>query len=142
LDYTILLEDYQRAGGQASSVDTLKRNADGEALNTCMYAVANTSNPVGLLGATYIIDGTGQRIIAHLMPRLRTRENVPHDALRFLHYHAENESAHLERGLDALRITLSPGSTGQRAHAARAIVDTATETAELYLMQMRASVRH
>jgi 3-oxoacyl-[acyl-carrier-protein] synthase-3 len=96
-DYTILFENYQRAGDQASSVDTLKRNAGGETLNAYMCAVADTSNPVGLLGATYIPEGTGQRIIAHLMPGLHTCDDVPHNALRFLHYRAENDIAHLER---------------------------------------------
>src|SRR5690606_24353241 len=61
-DFRILFNDYRRAGGTATDPGELRRNPGGEALNAYLHALAATPDPVGLLGAIYIIEGTGQRI--------------------------------------------------------------------------------
>lgn len=137
LDYTILFDDYQRAGGSVNEMDALTRNPGGEALNAYLHARAGEKNPVGLLGAMYIIEGTGQRIIPHLLPHLRACSEIPHDAFRFLSYHAENDIAHLERWLQAVELALA--ADDDRGVAA-AISNTASDTARLYLMQIRMSI--
>ena len=76
-DYKILFDDYRRAGGDAPSIDALVRNPGGEALNAYMHALARQPNPIGLLGAIYIIEGTGQRIIPALLPLLRKQLDMP-----------------------------------------------------------------
>lgn len=136
LDYEILFADYRRAGGPVADIDALVRNPGGDALNTYMYARARERNPIGLLGGIYIIEGTGQRIIPHLMPNLRRCPEVPDDALRFLRYHGENDVTHLERWLAAVKLVLAR----EEATNSTKIVTTAADTAELYLMQMRESV--
>lgn len=128
-DFKILYEDYLSAGG-ISALDDLKRNPGGEALNTYLHALAATKNPLGLLGAIYIIEGTGQRIVPALLPLLRKQVDLPVSAFRFLEYHGANDEHHLARWLSAVEIVLLKDSK-----AAAAILTTAKRTAQLYLMQ-------
>jgi 3-oxoacyl-[acyl-carrier-protein] synthase-3 len=133
-DFRILFDDYRRAGGSVTSIDQLQRNAGGEALNAYLHARAEQPNPVGLLGAIYIIEGTGQRIVPSLLPAIRQQLGLPLEAVRFLHYHGENDVRHLARWLECAAIAL--GVDG--AAAVDDIVSTARNTAELYLMQLYA----
>lgn len=131
-DYMILFDDYRKAGGRAGDIDQLRRNPGGEALNSYLHALAATPNPLGLLGAIYIIEGTGQRIIPALLPQMKACLELPADAFRFLDYHGENDAHHLTRWLHAVELVLEHDADGD---GARAIVDTARRTAQLYLMQ-------
>ena len=92
--------------------------------------MASDPNPVGLLGAIYIVEGTGRRIIPALLPLLRKQVKLPVTAFRFLEYHGANDENHLARWLAAVEMTLiiAPAS-------ARVIVETARRTAQLYQMQ-------
>ncbi|QDH69445.1 iron-containing redox enzyme family protein [Marilutibacter alkalisoli] len=131
-DYMILFDDYRKAGGDIADIDALRRNPGGEALNSYLHALAATPNPLGLLGAIYIIEGTGQRIIPALLPLMKAALDLPPDAFRFLEYHGENDAHHLARWLRAVEIVLDNDASGS---GARAIIDTARRTAGLYLMQ-------
>jgi 3-oxoacyl-[acyl-carrier-protein] synthase-3 len=131
-DYMILFEDYRKAGGDIADIDALRRNPGGEALNSYLHALAATPNPLGLLGAIYVIEGTGQRIIPALLPLMKASLDLPADAFRFLEYHGSNDEHHLLRWLRAIEIVLEHDADG---HGARAIIATARRTAELYLMQ-------
>ena len=128
-DFHILYRDYLAAGG-TQPLDALHRNPGGEALNSYLHALAATENPLGLLGAIYIIEGTGQRIVPALMPLLRQQVPLPPSAFRFLEYHGANDENHLARWLTAVEITLALDP-----RAADAILQTARHTAQLYRMQ-------
>lgn len=128
-DFKILYEDYRQAGG-AEALDDLRRNPGGEALNTYLHALAATKNPIGLLGAIYIIEGTGQRIVPALLPLLRKQVDLPASAFRFLEYHGANDEHHLARWLSAVELVLA-----KDVGAATAILAIAKRTAQLYLMQ-------
>jgi 3-oxoacyl-[acyl-carrier-protein] synthase-3 len=128
-DFMILYEDYRAAGGQLA-LDDLQRNPGGNALNSYLHSLAATKNPVGLLGAIYIIEGTGQRIIPALLPLLRKQLDLPASAFRFLDYHGANDEHHLARWLTAVELVLA-----KDANAAQLIATTAKRTAQLYLMQ-------
>lgn len=132
-DFRLLFDDYRLAGGAAPDIAQLARNPGGEALNSYMHATAGVRNPVGLLGGIYIIEGTGQRIIPALLPRVRRQVGAPEQAFRFLKYHGENDVRHLTRWLDAVSYVLAQdpdGSAGER------IVATAADVAQLYALQM------
>lgn len=131
-DFRILFDDYRKAGGTVASIDELRRNPGGEALNAYLHALAATVNPIGLLGAIYIIEGTGQRIIPALLPLMKASLDLPADAFRFLDYHGANDEHHLARWLIAVEIVLEHDASGD---GARAIIATAKRTAEMYLMQ-------
>lgn len=131
-DFRILFDDYRAAGGNAAHIDELRRNPGGEALNTYLHAKAATESPVGLLGAIYVIEGTGQRIIPALLPLLQAQLALGPQAYRFLSYHGANDENHLARWLRAVQLVLEADPSG-RADAD--IVATARRTAQLYLMQ-------
>lgn len=128
-DFMILYQDYLTAGG-TTALDDLRRNPGGDALNTYLHALAASPDPIGLLGAIYIIEGTGQRIIPALLPLLRKQVDLPSSAFRFLEYHGANDEHHLARWLKAVEITLAI-----HPHAATLILQTAKRTAQLYQMQ-------
>jgi len=131
-DFQILFQDYRKAGGAVADIDALRRNPGGEALDAYLHALAATRDPVGLLGAIYIIEGTGQRIVPALLPLLKASLDLPPDRFRFLEYHGHNDENHLARWLMAVELALDMDEHGQ---AERRIVDTARRTAALYLMQ-------
>jgi 3-oxoacyl-[acyl-carrier-protein] synthase-3 len=128
-DFMILFEDYRAAGGELG-LDDLQRNPGGNALNSYLHSLAATINPIGLLGAIYIIEGTGQRIIPALLPLLRKQLDLPASAFRFLEYHGANDEHHLARWLQAVELVLA-----KNPHAAQTIATTAKRVAQLYLMQ-------
>ena len=128
-DFRILYDDYRAAGGTLA-LDALRRNPGGEALNAFLHATATGPEPVGLLGAIYIIEGTGQRIIPALLPLIRRQLPLPASAFRFLAYHGANDTSHLARWLAAVDLALCADPAHERA-----IVETARHTAELYRLQ-------
>ncbi len=130
-DFHILYEDYIAAGGR-EPLHALRRNPGGEALNAYLHALAATDNPLGLLGAIYIIEGTGQRIVPALLPLLRRQLDLPPTAFRFLEYHGANDEHHLQRWLNAVELAIAV-----EPDLARCIHDTARRTAQLYLMQFQ-----
>jgi 3-oxoacyl-[acyl-carrier-protein] synthase-3 len=133
-DFNILFSDYRKAGGTVERIEDLRRNPGGEALNGYLHGLAATRDPIGLLGAIYIIEGTGQRIVPALLPLLKASLKLPPDAFRFLEYHGHNDEHHLSRWLTAVEMVMAV--EGQ-ARAARQITDTARHTAALYLMQFQ-----
>ncbi|CUA91281.1 StlD/DarB family beta-ketosynthase [Comamonas thiooxydans] len=133
-DFKILHSDYLKAGGTETDINRLRRNPGGEALNAYLHSLAATPNPIGLLGAIYIIEGTGQRIVPSLLPLLRQSLPLPPDAFRFLEYHGANDENHLERWLLAVQMALELDSEGT---AQQAILQTARNTAAMYLMQFQ-----
>ncbi|MDH5823157.1 3-oxoacyl-[acyl-carrier-protein] synthase III C-terminal domain-containing protein [Luteimonas sp. RD2P54] len=131
-DYDVLFRDYRNAGGKVASLDELQRNPGGEALNAYLHARAAQPDAVGLLGAMYIIEGTGQRIVPALLPLLRQRLGWLGKSFTFLAYHGENDIAHLGRWLRALEATLEIGGRG----AADEILEDARHVAVLYARQL------
>lgn len=133
-DFQILFDDYRKAGGPVSDIAQLRRNPGGEALNAYLHGLAATPNPIGLLGAIYVIEGTGQRIVPALLPLLKASLKLPPDVFRFLEYHGHNDEHHLSRWLMAVEMVMAIDPAGD---APRKIVETARHTASLYLMQFQ-----
>lgn len=131
LDWQVLYADYLKAGGRLPAAN-LRRNPGGEALNAYMHAYAAQPDPVGLLGGIYIIEGTGQRIVPTLLPRLKSSLGLSSSALKFLEYHGENDQHHMQRWLEAVKMTAD-----LNAEAPRQIVEVARTVAELYLQQWK-----
>ena len=127
-DFQILFDDYRKAGGMVSDIDQLRRNPGGEALNAYLHGLAATTDPIGLLGAIYIIEGTGQRIVPALLPLLKASLKLPPEVFRFLEYHGHNDEHHLDRWLMAVEMVMALDPDGR---APRQIVETARHTASL-----------
>ncbi len=131
LDWQVLYQDYQNAGGTLKA-DHLKRNPGGEALNAYMHAYAARPNPVGLLGGIYIIEGTGQRIIPTLLPHIKESLKVNSSLLKFIEYHGENDQAHMARWLSAVKMVAEI-----EPQAMQEVVRVAETVAALYLQQWK-----
>jgi 3-oxoacyl-[acyl-carrier-protein] synthase-3 len=131
LDWQVLYQDYRNAGG-ALPLHALRMNPGGEALNAFMHAYASRPDPVGLLGGIYIIEGTGQRIVPTLLPRLKSTLGLSSSLLQFMAYHGENDQSHMLRWLEAVKLAaeFAPHATSQ-------IVQVAQSVAALYLQQWK-----
>ena len=103
-DFMILFNDYRKAGGAVARHRRAARAtpAAKRSMPTCM-AWPRRANPIGLLGAIYIIEGTGQRIVPALLPLIKAGLKLPPEAFRFLEYHGHNDENHLHRWLAARR---------------------------------------
>ena len=129
LDWQVLYQDYRNAGGTLP-LTALRMNPGGEALNAFMHAYASRPDPIGLLGGIYIIEGTGQRIVPTLLPRLKSSLGLSSSLLQFMAYHGENDQSHMLRWLEAVKLAadFAPDAPGQ-------IVQVARSVAALYLQQ-------
>lgn len=134
-DWKLLFENYQKAGGQIDSPDNLYRNAGGEGLNAFMYERARKTNSVDLLGAIYIIEGTGQKIIPALLPKIKELTGLSPECFSFLSYHGQNDEHHLLRWLGAVEYVLTQSDNPEKTR--EQMVRTAKVTAQLYAMQMQ-----
>lgn len=131
LDWQVLYQDYVQAGGKLDA-SHLRRNPGGEALNAFMHSYAARKDPIGLLGGIYIIEGTGQRIVPTLLPKLKQHLRVSSSILKFIEYHGENDQAHMMRWLEAVKLVVKIDSS-----AAKEIVSVAQTVATLYLQQWK-----
>lgn len=131
LDWQVLYQDYLNAGGTLPAAN-LVRNPGGEALNAFMHAYAARPNPIGLLGGIYIIEGTGQRIVPTLLPKLKESLGVTSSILKFIEYHGENDQAHMMRWLSAVKMVAAIDE-----NATDEIVKVAQIVASLYLQQWK-----
>ena len=131
LDWQVLYQDYVQAGGKLDA-SHLRRNPGGEALNAFMHSYAARQNPIGLLGGIYITEGTGQRIVPTLLPKLKQHLKVSSSVLKFIEYDGENDQAHMMRWLDAVKMVVNID-----VNAAAEIVKVAETVAALYLQQWK-----
>jgi len=131
-DWRILHRDYLAAGGSQADPDRLRRNAGAEALNAYLHRLATGPQAAALLGAMYIIEGTGRRIVPALLPKVERQLGEASHAVRFLEYHGRNDVEHLRRWADAVGIAIA----GDPALATR-ILEVAGDVATLYAMSWR-----
>lgn len=129
-DWQILYNDYIQSGGN-KPINLLQLTAGGEALNSYMHKKAKDVNCWDLLGGIYIIEGTGEKIIPLLLPKIEA--DIKYS--RFLTYHGENDINHLNRWLWMLESVLKKDpSYGEK------IVRNARDVAKLYLLHWEHSL--
>ncbi|MBL6852897.1 MAG: iron-containing redox enzyme family protein [Alphaproteobacteria bacterium] len=129
-DFRLLEADYVATGGNLAAITGAEKNIGSEALSAWMFHEASKPNPFGLLGAMWIIEGLGS-IKAQEWGRLaQQRLSLPDTAVRFLLYHGENDSQHIEEFREMLGLVLPDETTAKR------IVRTAEVTARLYALQI------
>jgi hypothetical protein len=95
-----------------------------------MYFASSRPNPVGLLGAMFIIEGLGQRLALPWSKAIQDQLGLRDEAITFLRYHGENDDDHLAMFEDALRLAVRDRPTGED------IVRHARVTARLYRLQL------
>jgi Iron-containing redox enzyme len=129
-DYEILETDYVATGGNLETIREQPRNIGSEALNAFLMHRAGEPNPVGLLGAMWIIEGLGEKMAANWADRIEELTGVDGSCTRFLRYHADNDDSHMDKLYGLIdRVCTHQG-------AADDVVLTATIVGRLYAMQL------
>jgi hypothetical protein len=129
-DYEVLELDYVAAGGDLAALRAQPRNPGSEALHGYLMYRAGEPNPVGLLGAMWIVEGLGDKMAKDWAARIERLVPVGRDGTRFLRYHGANDDAHMNKlyGLfDRLCTTEEVG---------RDIVRTSVVVGRLYALQL------
>ena len=129
-DYHLLEANYVAAGGSLAQIREGQKNIGSEALSAFMYQAASRPDPVGLLGAMFIIESLGERLAGSWAEAIRTQLGLGADAVSFLAYHGANDAAHL----DHFETALALAATDQAA--ADDIVRHARIVARLYRLQL------
>jgi len=129
-DYEMLEADFVATGGTLEAIRGQSRNPGSEALHAFLMFRAGEPNPVGLLGAMWIIEGLGEKMAASWAARVEELCGLDGSSTRFLRYHGGNDSSHM----DKLYGLLDRVCTSERS--ATDIVMTAAVVGRLYAMQL------
>jgi hypothetical protein len=129
-DYRLLDDNYVAAGGSAEDIRAGRMNIGSEALSAFMYHAASRPDPVGLLGAMYVIEGLGERLAGPWSQAIREQLGLGDEAVSFLAYHGANDGDHLDMFDRALALAIADRATADE------IVRHARIVARLYRLQL------
>jgi len=129
-DYEVLEQDYAACGGSLAVIQARQRNPGSEALHCFLMYRAGEANPVGLLGAMWIIEGLGEKMASDWAARIQALTGVGEDSTRFLRYHGSNDDSHMDKLYGLLdRVCTSE-------EVADDILRTAAVVSRLYALQL------
>lgn len=129
-DFLHLEKNYEAAGGDPSRIRNTPKNIGSEALSAWMFHAASQNNPVGLLGAMYVIEGLGEKLARPWADLAQAQLKLPDEAFTFLRYHGENDGDHLDMFDRALAMSVVDQATADD------VVRHARVTARLYRLQL------
>jgi hypothetical protein len=129
-DYLMIERDYVAVGGSLDELRSGRKNVGSEALSGYMFHHADRPNPVGLLGAMFVIEGLGAKRAAGWAARFQEVLGLADDQVHFMVYHQQADSEHTG-DLDAI---LTSGIIDDSA--ADEIVRCAQVVARLYVLQL------
>jgi hypothetical protein len=129
-DYLMIERDYVAVGGSLDELRRGRKNIGSEALSGYMFHQADQPNPVGLLGAMFIIEGLGARRAAGWAARFQEVLGLADAQVHFMVYHQQADSAHT----GDLQAILTSGIIDDSA--AVEIVRCAQVVARLYVLQL------
>lgn len=129
-DYLMIERDYVAVGGTLADLRAGRKNIGSEALSGYMFHYADQPNPVGLLGAMFIIEGLGANRAAGWAARFQEVLGLADNQVYFMKYHQEADAAHTG-DLDAI---LTSGMIDDAA--ADEIVRCAQVVGRLYALQL------
>ena len=130
-DYEVLERDYVAAGGQIEDIQQAPKNIGSEAFHGFMMHTASQPNPVGLLGAMWIVEGLGEKMANNWAEQICTLTGLGETATAFLRYHGHNDDTHM----DKLYAMLDKMATTQ--DRSERITKTAKIVARLYALQLQ-----
>jgi 3-oxoacyl-[acyl-carrier-protein] synthase-3 len=129
-DFMMIERDYAACGGSIDDIRSGEQNIGSEALSAYMFHTASQPDPIGLLGAMFIIEGLGTGKASGWAARFKETLGLRDDQVSFLAYHGEADDDHFAK-LQA--ILASPRID---AAATDSIVKTAKVVARLYALQL------
>lgn len=100
-DHLMLERDYVAIGGSLEDLRRGRKNIGSEALSGYMFTYADRPNPVGLLGAMFIIEGLGAKRAAGWAQRFQELLGLADNQVHFMRYHQEADAQHTG-ALDAI----------------------------------------
>lgn len=129
-DYLMIERDYVAIGGSLDELRRGRKNLGSEALSGYMFHYADQANPVGLLGAMFIIEGLGAKRASGWAARFQEILGLADSQVHFMRYHQEADSEHTGN----LEAILTSGMLS--AADADEIVRCAQVVARLYALQL------
>src|SRR5690606_20811309 len=93
-DYLMIERDYVAVGGSLAELRAGRKNLGSEALSGYMFHYADRLNPVGLLGAMFIIEGLGARRAAGWATRFQEVLGLADNQVHFMKYHQDADAEH------------------------------------------------
>jgi hypothetical protein len=129
-DYLMIERDYVAIGGSLDELRAGRKNLGSEALSGYMFHYADQPNPVGLLGAMFIIEGLGARRAADWAQGFQKHLGLADNQVNFLRYHNDADAEHTGN----LEAILTSGIIDEAA--ADDIVRCAQVVARLYVLQL------
>jgi len=129
-DYRMLEDNYVATGGAIEDIRGASKNIGSEALSAFMYQAASRPDPVGLLGAMFIIEGLGNTMAGPWAKIIAEKLKLDKRALSFLLYHGENDASHLDMFDKAVSMAVTSPAVGED------IVRHAKIVARLYRLQL------
>ena len=129
-DYEVLEQDFVATGGSLATIRAQARNVGSEALHAYLMFRASEPNPVGLLGAMWIIEGLGEKMAASWAGRIEELTGLDSGCTRFLRYHADNDDSHMDKLYGLIDRICSLESVADD------VVRVATVVGRLYALQL------
>jgi len=129
-DHLMLERDYVAVGGSLDDLRGGRKNIGSEALSGYMFHYASRPNPIGLLGAMFIIEGLGAKRAAGWAGRFQEVLGLADNQVHFMRYHQEADAQHTG-ALDAILASDLIDDA-----AADEIVRCAQVVARLYALQL------
>lgn len=129
-DYEVLEQDYVACGGRLDVIRARARNPGSEALHGYLMHRASEPNPVGLIGAMWIVEGLGEKMASDWAARIEALTGLGAECTRFLRYHGRNDDSHMNKlygMIDRVCTTEAIGSD---------ILQTAVVVGRLYALQL------
>ena len=129
-DFRLLEQNYVASGGELAVIQGADKNIGSEALSGFMYHAASKPDPLGLLGAMFVIEGLGSGSRGRGRRWSRTSCDLPEEAISFFKYHGENDGHHMDEFDRAIELAATDEATSN------AIVKHAKVVARLYRLQL------
>lgn len=129
-DYRLLEQNYVATGGALEDILGARKNIGSEALSAFMYQAASQPEPLGMLGAMFIIEGLGDRFATPWAAAIKAQLHLNEKALTFLAYHGEHDGGHLDMFDTALKMAVTDASVAED------VVRHAKIVARLYRLQL------
>lgn len=129
-DYEVLEQDYVASGGSLDEIRARVRNPGSEALHGYLMHRAGEPNPVGLLGAMWVVEGLGEKMATDWAARIEALPGLGPGCTRFLRYHGGNDESHMDKLYGMLDRVCTSGAVADD------ILRTAAVVGRLYAMQL------
>jgi 3-oxoacyl-[acyl-carrier-protein] synthase-3 len=128
-DYTLLERDYVSVGGALEEIQAAEKNVGGEALSGYIFNEALQPNPLHLLGAVFIIEGTGDQLMGQWGQQIQKVLGIEPKQTSFFTYHGGNDENHVKK---MERIVMAPEMTEAMY---KKLLKTASVVAAVYRLQ-------